>query len=167
MVEMAGGYVSIADGPPAPEVPPGMNFRKNTAKSGPPNDSSFYFRLSGLNLYYTATDKDMVVLGALKISNIQQVMKADQSYLSDNCLSVKDIENDEWTLCAATPEDYAKWKCAIETVLGLPCKEEEPEKPDEVSQPVFIINTPSPFCNENWTYKNKGKDWQCLCVEGK
>jgi hypothetical protein len=70
MIEMAGGYISIADGPPAPDVPPGMNFRKNVAKAGPPNDSSFYFRLSGLNLYYTATDKDMVVLGALKITNI-------------------------------------------------------------------------------------------------
>jgi hypothetical protein len=79
-------------------------------------------------------------------------MKADSSYLSENCLQVKDIENDSWTLCAGSPEDYTKWKCAIETVLGLPCKEEEEEKPDMVSQPVFIINTPSPFCNENWSY---------------
>lgn len=49
-------------------------------------------------------------------------MKADSSYLSENCLQVKDIENDSWTLCAGSPEDYTKWKCAIETVLGLPCR---------------------------------------------
>lgn len=73
MVEMTGGYISVSEGTtPSPDTVPGSYFRKNEqfVNGGPPNDSSFYFRLSGLNLYYTATDKDMVVLGAIKVANL-------------------------------------------------------------------------------------------------
>lgn len=152
MVEMTGGYISVADGPPAPDVPPGSYFRKNIAE-GPPNDSSFYFRLSGLNLYYTATDKDLVVLGAIKITNIEIVVVADNSYVG-KCISVKDMELDQWTICAPTEEEIKDWKCKIETVLGLPCEEPVPDDDAEkVAQPVFIVSTPSPYCNENWNIK--------------
>jgi len=82
MVEMTGGYISVADGPPPPDTIPGSYFRKNEQFSagGPPNDSSFYFRLSGLNLYYTATDSDMVVLGAIKINNLETVHLAGDAF---------------------------------------------------------------------------------------
>lgn len=168
MVEMSGGYVSVEDGPPAPDVAPGMNFRKNTAKEGPPNDSSFYFRLSGLNLYYTATDKDMVVLGALKINNIETIAQGDLAYLTRFCISIRDIEQDLWTICAPSDEEYKKWKCAIETVLGIACEEKKDDAEEvKVAQPIFLVSTPSPYCNEGWNYLKKGKNWQCLCEEGK
>lgn len=129
MVEMTGGYISVTDGPPKPDVVPGSYFRKNQEfiNGGPPNDSSFYFRLSGLNLYYTATEKDMVVLGAIRIDNMQTVIPAGSGYVGQ-CISVKDIELDEWTLCAPTAEDIQEWKCKIETVLGLPCEEKKEEE---------------------------------------
>ena len=75
LLEMAGGYVSIAQTPDSNE-PPGSYFRKNSQygkDSAIPSDSSFYFRLSMNNLYYTATDKDLVVLGAISISNVQTI----------------------------------------------------------------------------------------------
>lgn len=49
------------------------SFRKNQHyKVDPsvPADNAFYFRVSGLNLYYTETQKDMIVLGAIAIDNI-------------------------------------------------------------------------------------------------
>jgi hypothetical protein len=35
-----------------------------------PSDDAFYFRISGLNLYYTETKTDMIVLGAISVDNI-------------------------------------------------------------------------------------------------
>lgn len=124
---MSGGYVSIADGPPAPEVAPGSYFRKNEKfkDGGPPSESAFYFRLSGLNLYYTATQADLIVLGAIKISNIDAVTPADTSYMG-KCITVNDLESDQWTLCG---EDIEDWECKIQTVLGLPC-----EKPQAAAE---------------------------------
>ena len=108
---MSGGYISIADGPPAADVAPGSYFRKNEKfkDGGPPNESSFYFRLSGLNLYYTATQADLLVLGAIKITNIEAIQPADKSFMGD-CISVKDVEKDEWTLCGPEIQD---WECKI------------------------------------------------------
>jgi len=34
-----------------------------------PDNTSFYFRLSGFNLYYTGSKESMVVLGAIAVSN--------------------------------------------------------------------------------------------------
>jgi len=36
-----------------------------------PEEHAFFFRLSGLNLYYTATQHDMNVLGAIAIINVE------------------------------------------------------------------------------------------------
>jgi hypothetical protein len=48
-------------------------FRKNRyygkVKDIPAQDS-FYFRLTGTNLYYTETKTDMIVLGAIAIKNV-------------------------------------------------------------------------------------------------
>lgn len=57
MVEMTGGYVSISDGQPDPNTPPGSYFRKNQVypKEAVPSESQFYFRLSKNNLYYSAS----------------------------------------------------------------------------------------------------------------
>jgi len=47
-------------------------FRKNShgGKDGVPSIDSFYFRVSGLNIYYTETEKDPIVLGAIAIKNV-------------------------------------------------------------------------------------------------
>jgi len=60
-----------------PESKLHKGFRKNTdfGKEGSdaPGLDQFYFRLSGRNLYYTKNDKDMIVLGAINIRNLDAV----------------------------------------------------------------------------------------------
>lgn len=47
-----------------------------------PADNAFYFRVSGLNLYYTETQKDMIVLGAIAIDNIVSPSTVKKKYIS-------------------------------------------------------------------------------------
>lgn len=118
MLEMADGYVSVAeDDTPEPDQAPGSYFRKNTVfpKEGIPAETKFYFRLSKNNLYYTASKKEMVVLGAIAITNIEQVSQADNSYMTGYCIQVKDAEMDLWVLCASSEKEIKDWQCAIYT----------------------------------------------------
>lgn len=36
-----------------------------------------------------------------------------------------------------------------------------------ITQPMIIIPTETPTCNERWHYKEHGEDWECTCAEGK
>ena len=132
---MSGGYISIADNADAEklkDVAPGSYFRKNVkfgVEPSIPNESSFYFRLSGLNLYYTADDKDMVVLGAIKLDNLNTIKDPDTSYLG-YCFGVSDNEADQWVLCTSEAQDELDWICALNTSLGLSC-EIQPSQPDQ------------------------------------
>lgn len=99
-------------------------FRKNTQwlpdGSGiAPAIDAFYFRLSGHNLYYTETDADVVVLGAIGIHNLKSTKGG-----APNCFSVADDESDNWTLCTIDGAPTSEWICPISEVLGLPCPEE-------------------------------------------
>ena len=118
MVEMVDGYVSVAEeGPSEADQAPGSYFRKNTVfpKEGIPAETKFYFRLSKNNLYYTASQKEMVVLGAIAITNIEQVSQADSSFMTGYCIQVKDAELDQWVLCASSEKEIKDWQCAIYT----------------------------------------------------
>jgi carbonic anhydrase len=35
-----------------------------------------------------------------------------------------------------------------------------------VTQPLIILPTATPTCNENWTYEGRGSNWECICSEG-
>lgn len=35
-----------------------------------------------------------------------------------------------------------------------------------ITQPLIIVPTATPLCNENWNYKSKGADWECYCSDG-
>jgi hypothetical protein len=50
-------------------------FRKNSKfkDGGAPAIDAFYFRISGSNIYYTETQADNVVLGAIAIKNVIKV----------------------------------------------------------------------------------------------
>ena len=50
-----------------------QNSRWSATSKDVPEQDAFYFRLSGLNLYFTESKGDMVVLGAIAISNIDEV----------------------------------------------------------------------------------------------
>lgn len=60
-----------------------------------PNQQAFYFRLSGKNLFYTQSDTDMKVLGALSIVRTE---KNRDIYSKKNCFSVSNI-HERWLLC--------------------------------------------------------------------
>ena len=64
-------------------------FRKNSkfADGGVPAIDSFYFRISGANIYYTETAEDTVVLGAIAIKNVHKVDKS-KAIGEDKCFVV-------------------------------------------------------------------------------
>jgi carbonic anhydrase len=144
----------------------------------PSGPKYFWFRLSGSNLYYSSTDSDINILGAVAVRAINSVrhLQVDGGN-GDACFLVKDIDNLEWKLCAKTLEIRTKWVCEIQKVLGINqdeiCKigkKKEAEKnviTKNIIQPVIIIPIPSPQCNENWNYQHLGRDWNCDCNEGK
>jgi carbonic anhydrase len=35
-----------------------------------------------------------------------------------------------------------------------------------ITQPLIIIPTATPDCNQNWGYQAKGSDWECICAQG-
>lgn len=57
--------------------------------------------------------------------------------------------------------------------VALETESEESESEEEkvqvktkrVNQPIIMIPEPSRFCNENWTYEQKGDNWECKCSE--
>lgn len=153
---------------------PGENydgvFRKNTQWNngdGPaPAPDSFYFRISGHNLYYTETDADTVVLGAIAVHNIKSTADGPP-----NCFVITDNESDNWTLCTVDGAPTSDWICPISEVLGLPCPEEGEGEEGEgaapvVEQPLLIIPLPSPDCARDWNYNFHGANWVCRCNEG-
>jgi len=80
--------------------------------------------VSGLNIYYTETDKDPVVLGAIAIKNVQKVAKT--GLLGQKCFKVENEEKDHWELCVMDDvENCNAWVCNIMHGLGgPPCPKE-------------------------------------------
>lgn len=134
-----------------------------------PADNAFYFRISGLNLYYTETQKDMIVLGAISVENI---VSPSTSKLGTNCFRVRNKQNDHWDLCAKDDKENREWVCAISKAMGRPCEGQTQAGPliiNEkriVKEPMILIPLPSPVCNEDWNYGSKGTNWNCKCSEG-
>ena len=146
-------------------------FRRNPQFGDPrmliPSEDSFYFRISGANVYYTETEADLKVLGAISVKNIKST---DHSDLEKDCFTINNSEIDEWHLCASSEEEMNQWFCAINAAMGKPCAEEKPtmivKEIQKVEQPMMIINIPSEYCNTGWGYFNEGQDWECKCTEG-
>lgn len=67
-------------------------------------------------------------------------------------------------LCAGDFLDRNIWYCKVKKTLDQYCDLDQPNK--VIKQPIIIIPTPTPFCNEKWNYQNNGKDWECSCKEG-
>jgi len=82
-----------------------------------PTLDSFYVRLSGLNLFYTETEDDLIVLGTIALKNIQ----ATADGMEASCFRVVDQENDNWDMCDPEGHSPHEWVCAISEQLGMPC----------------------------------------------
>lgn len=66
-----------------------------------PNQEAFYFRISGNNIFYTQSDTDLKVLGALAVHKIEPIQ---DSYMRKNCFSVSN-QQDRWMLCPCHEND--------------------------------------------------------------
>jgi carbonic anhydrase len=149
-----------------------------------PNEKFFWFRLSGLNIYYSLTQSDMNILGAIAVTSIGNVASTGGSTSGGNqtyCFSVADSEATAWKICGLSEKTTSQWVCQIKKLLGNydpSCDQNgsgnstntngtNQDGPKNITQPIIIIPLPSRQCNEGWNYQNNGDDWECDCAEGK
>jgi hypothetical protein len=105
-----------------------MKFRVNDAwnriqdqKDNLPHDKNcFWFRLSGLNLYYSSTKSDYNILGAIQIKEVIGVISLEGDHTGYHCYIVKDQYNTEWKICSASKPKRNLWVCTIQLELGVP-----------------------------------------------
>lgn len=161
------------------------DFRINNAHGSPmfedklPSNKFFWFRLSGLNIYYSSTKTDMNVLGAISIDSLSTVVStgtdASTEYIS-TCFTVSDHNRDEWKICGLDEVVVKKWYCQIKSFLNeedlVVCPQKDAatpiiEKVINITQPIIIIPVPTRHCNQGWNYQKDGTDWECDCAEGK
>ena len=116
----------------------------------------------------------MVVDGAISMKNVKAV--EDEGNADLYCFIIRDKEEDDWQLCAENAEDLLKWICAVKkAAFGFICPEgnavmpkyDQPEQKEVTRQPIYLVATPSPYCNDNKNFDRNGMDWECLCKEGK
>jgi len=163
------------------------DFRINTAFNEQdnidklPSNEFFWFRLSGLNLYYSMTKTDINILGAVSIQSIVSVLstgtEASNNYIT-TCFSVIDTSKSSWKICGLKEVTVKYWYCQIKAFLkdsdDILCQDEKNEnnhknikKDMNFTQPIIIIPLPSRKCNQMWNYNNEGDDWECDCSEGR
>lgn len=81
-----------------------LDFLKNPlygvkSQNSIPSDEAFYFRFSGKNIFYTYSETDMKVLGAIAV---KKVIPLQDFYLRKNCFEVSS-EREKWMLCGCSP----------------------------------------------------------------
>lgn len=140
----------------------------------PPSDKFFWFRLSGLNFYYTVSVCDTNILGSFSVENISSPSEIEEEEIDKMkifCFEISNNSSETWKLCSL---DQIKLKiilCQLNRILRI--KSDSCKKPKislstrKVIQPMIIIPKPSKSCNEDWNYKKGGDDWECECREGR
>ncbi len=146
-----------------------------------PSEKFFWFRLSGLNIYYSLTKSDINILGAVAIQAISNVATGGGSSSGGNqtyCFSVTDFEASAWKICGISQNTTTQWVCQIKQLLGNAdpsCSQGGNSNSQSnttivernITQPIIIIPLPSRECNEGWNYQNNGADWECDCSVGR
>lgn len=158
-----------AKAPTDPNSPPGRNF--------------FYFRMNKQYLYFAEDKACMNVLGSLDFENT--IEPSTVHFVDPLCFQMSEKSGNTWKYCAQKHEDAKKFLCQIQTFLraerdeycqgkkpeDVPIKPPTPKSGDVVekiiTQPYILIPLAQKMCNENWNYAKHGKDWGCLCKEGK
>jgi hypothetical protein len=128
-----------------------MKFRVNDAhkripdqkENLPENKNCFWFRLSGLNLYYSSTTSDYNILGAIQITDVIGVISLEGDHTGYHCYIVKDQMDTEWKICSASKKKRNLWVCTIEAELGIKqepfCNGGMEERPI-INHDVFYLN---------------------------
>lgn len=104
-----------------------MNFRINDAhkkdqqeENLPREPNCFWFRLSGLNIYYSSTVSDLNILGSISISTVVGLINLENDHSGYFCFIIKDNSGIEWKICSQKVEKRNTWVCAIQSTLGVP-----------------------------------------------
>lgn len=151
-------------------------FKKKTYNDPnyPPSRYHFWFRYTDKNLYYSTNPKDMNVLDSIPLRAITAVSQNDDDIYSD-CLIIE-ADTVKWNVCNEDFNIKIKWFCQLKKDMGV--DEEDCHSlvlqniaptvvETKVTEPIILIPLPSTECNEKWSYKEKGSDWECDCQEGK
>lgn len=103
-----------------------MDFRINNAydkndqnRNKPKTPNCFWFRLSGLNIYYSSTISDINILGSISIEHVLGVINLENDHSGYFCFIIRDKSGTEWKICSEKIEKRNTWVCAIQATLGV------------------------------------------------
>jgi carbonic anhydrase len=153
-------------------INPKFKFNNSTI----PNKNAFYFRLSKYLLWYSFDNKEINIVGRIKVREIQDVRYIEKK--KEYCFNPIENSKTSWTICGKDKNLIIKWFCKILKLSKLSKDDKcDPKKylgnisPGNVviktiTQPLIIIPTAAHMCNAGWSYQKKGVDWECMCKEG-
>lgn len=169
-------FIPKPESPFKPKVTPKKDEKKDPNAVIPLDKFFFYFRLTNKYMYYTNDDKNINILGSILLETIKSV---ENLYDENNCIVISSALGDKFQVCAQDQKTAIRWTCYLNKLIRKEDFKECDKKLVEVklpvrkvikrklNQPFIIIPTPQRMCNAGWDYANKGKDWECLCKEGK
>merc|ERR1711881_763259 len=88
-----------------------------------PCPGCFYFRISGLSIWFTQLKEDMTVVGQMAIKNIKELVPN----VGQSCFKMEN-RHSKWTLCAASKAEEQEWYCSLKYALDDPCGQPKKEK---------------------------------------
>jgi len=167
----------------------GIGFRVNEGfdekkkdDNSPKSAFDFYFKLVNNLIYYTVYKNDINVVGSIQVNYVKETTLLLPGLKDDDlCFTVTDNQFTEWTLCGESGDIRKKWICKININLGRiknesECMEKQIDNnkntnttisnDETIFQPIIVIPIPSNYCNSQFNYSSKGKNWECQCAEG-
>ena len=137
----------------------------------------FFFRLTKNYIYWANTEKSNVILNRIYIKSLGNIVNLNDD---KNCFEITDVDGNKYKLCARKKESVLVWICVMKrSIKGEDVKKCTDKKfrmakfkprrmlRRKLKQPFIIIPSPQRYCNAGWNYHENGKDWECLCLEGK
>ena len=96
-------------------------FNKNTEEkeNSPNNPNCFWFRISGLNIYYSSTVSDINILGSISIAHVLGIINLENDHNGYFCFIIRDKSGIEWKICSEKIEKRNNWVCAVQATLGI------------------------------------------------
>ena len=95
--------------------------KKNEEDEGnsPKSPNCFWFRLNGLNIYYSSTVSDINILGSISIAHVLGVINLENDHSGYFCFIIRDKSGIEWKICSEKIEKRNTWVCMIQATLGV------------------------------------------------
>jgi len=148
------------------------------------DDKHFYVRINKRYTYFTNGPKSKSIIFFFDNKDMKETKNLHDE---NSCVEVVTFPNKlngerypKYTFCHPNRELATKFDCYLvnlrqdtdfkvcETKLGVgDLKKNLKIIKKKINHPIMIIPTPQRICNYQWSYENKGSDWECLCKEGK